>query len=78
MNGNYSPNWIERQLGYGERNSVRAAYNFAQYLPERRRMIQEWADYLDALRAGKDGQSTEPLPMTEGSENGNIVTFRRR
>jgi integrase len=38
---------IERQLAHSERNSVRAAYNHAQYLPERRKMMQWWADYLD-------------------------------
>ncbi|MDL2315855.1 integrase arm-type DNA-binding domain-containing protein [Desulfovibrio sp. OttesenSCG-928-A18] len=47
----YNRDWIERQLAHGERNSVRAAYNYAEYLPERRRMMQEWADYLDELRA---------------------------
>jgi integrase len=40
---------IERQLAHGERNSVRAAYNHAQYLPERREMMQWWADFLDGL-----------------------------
>ncbi len=40
---------IERQLAHGERNKVRAAYNFAEYLPERRKMMQHWADYLDEL-----------------------------
>ncbi|MFO0500402.1 MAG: tyrosine-type recombinase/integrase, partial [Pseudomonadota bacterium] len=43
---------IERQLSHGERNNIRAAYNHAQYLPERRQMMQAWADYLDALRVG--------------------------
>ena len=43
---------IERQLAHGERNEVRAAYNYAEYLPERRRMMQAWADFLDGLRAG--------------------------
>jgi integrase len=42
--------WIERQLAHGERSSVRAAYNYAEYLPERRKMMQSWADYLDQLR----------------------------
>lgn len=37
---------IERQLAHTERNSVKAAYNHAQYLPERRKMMQAWADYL--------------------------------
>ncbi|MBL6749445.1 MAG: tyrosine-type recombinase/integrase [Nevskia sp.] len=41
---------IERQLAHAERNKVRAAYNRAEHLPERRKMMQAWADYLDALR----------------------------
>ncbi len=48
----YNRDWIERQLAHGERNSIRAAYNYAEYLPERRRMMLEWADYLDELREG--------------------------
>ncbi|MEQ1529793.1 MAG: integrase arm-type DNA-binding domain-containing protein [Methylococcales bacterium] len=43
---------IERQLSHGERNRVKAAYNRAQHLPERRKMMQSWADYLDGLKAG--------------------------
>ena len=43
---------IERQLAHAERDGVRGAYNFAEYLPERRRMMQAWADYLDAMKAG--------------------------
>lgn len=43
---------IERQLSHAERDGVRAAYNYAEHLPERRRMMQAWADYLDRLRAG--------------------------
>jgi integrase len=45
---------IERQLAHGERNAVRAAYNYAEHLPERRKMMQHWADYLDGLRAGSN------------------------
>ena len=41
---------IERQLAHGERDSVRAAYNYADHLPERRRMMQAWADHLDTLK----------------------------
>jgi hypothetical protein len=40
--------------GRAERDQVRAAYNYADYLPERRKMMQAWADYLDGLRAGAD------------------------
>jgi integrase len=43
---------IERQLAHAERNSIKAAYNHAQYLPERRKMMQSWADYLDTLKNG--------------------------
>ncbi len=43
----FVPDVIERQLAHGERNKVRAVYNHAQYLPERRKMMQWWADYLD-------------------------------
>lgn len=43
----FRPDVIERQLAHTERNHVRAAYNHAQYLPERRDMMQWWADYLD-------------------------------
>jgi integrase len=45
---------IERQLAHVERNKVRAAYNRSEYLPERRKMMQAWADYLDALREGNN------------------------
>lgn len=43
---------VERQLAHQERNKVRGAYNFAEFMPERRKMMQAWADYLDGLRAG--------------------------
>ncbi len=45
---------IERQLAHAERDSVRAAYNYAEHLPERRLMMQAWADYLDGLKRGAD------------------------
>ncbi len=48
----YHPDLIELQLAHAERNQVRSAYNKAQRLPERRRMMQSWADTLDGLRAG--------------------------
>ena len=46
---------IERQLAHAERDSVRAAYNYAEYLPERKKMMQQWADYLDQLKADPQG-----------------------
>jgi len=42
---------IERQLAHVERNKVRAAYNHAEYMPERRKMMQWWSDYLDGVMA---------------------------
>jgi integrase len=45
---------IERQLAHAERNAVRDAYNRAAYLPERKAMMQIWADYLDKLKTGAD------------------------
>jgi len=50
----FRPDVIERQLAHAERNRIRAAYNHADYLPERRAMMQQWADYIDSLCAGAD------------------------
>lgn len=49
----FRPDVIERQLAHGERNAVRAAYNHAEYLADRRQMMQWWADYLDGLAGTK-------------------------
>jgi len=43
---------IERQLAHTEGNSVKAAYNHAEHLPKRQKMMQAWADYLDGLKTG--------------------------
>ncbi|MCJ7602458.1 MAG: tyrosine-type recombinase/integrase [Desulfobulbaceae bacterium] len=43
---------IERQLAHGECNPVKAAYCHAEYLPERKKMMQAWADYLEGIKAG--------------------------
>jgi integrase len=48
----HRPDVIERQLAHVERNQVRAAYNRSEYLAERRRLLQWWADYLDGARGG--------------------------
>ena len=48
----WNPDVIERQLAHVP-GGVRAAYNYAQWLPERRKMMQAWADYLDGLRNDK-------------------------
>ncbi|KRA46569.1 integrase arm-type DNA-binding domain-containing protein [Pseudoxanthomonas sp. Root630] len=45
----YRSDVIERQLAHAERDKVRASYNHAEYMAERKAMMQAWADYLDAL-----------------------------
>jgi integrase len=45
---------IESQLAHAERNAVSAAYKFAEHLPERCKMMQAWADYLDGLKVNGD------------------------
>jgi integrase len=66
----WAPDIIERQLAHAERNKVRAAYNRAERLADRRTMMQAWADYLDGLREGK--RKTAPaevsVPIQHGSE----------
>ena len=49
----YLPDVIERQLAHEESNKIRAAYNHAEYLLERKKMMQDYADYLDELKAKK-------------------------
>ncbi|NML99664.1 integrase arm-type DNA-binding domain-containing protein [Paraburkholderia sp. RP-4-7] len=48
----YSRDLVDRQLAHAERNQVTAAYVHAEFLPDRRKMMQHWADHLDALQAG--------------------------
>lgn len=49
----WSVDAIERQLAHVEGNKIRAAYHRSEHLEERRKMMQDWADYLDELRAVK-------------------------
>ncbi len=52
--GLFSPDAIERQLAHGEKNEVRGAYNRAEYLPERKRLMKWWSDHLEALEKGAE------------------------
>jgi integrase len=47
----WSPDLIELQLAHSDKDRIRAVYNRSKKLPERRRMMLAWADYLDTLRA---------------------------
>jgi hypothetical protein len=60
----WHPDLIELQLAHAERNKVRAAYNRAQRLVERRRMMQAWADYLVRLKEGAVSSWVRAHPAT--------------
>lgn len=47
---NFNSDWIERQLSHVEENKVRGTYNKAEYLEQRREMMQWWADYLEGVK----------------------------
>ncbi len=47
----FATHLIEKQLSHADRNKIRATYNYAEYMPERKEMMQAWADYLDALKS---------------------------
>jgi hypothetical protein len=49
----FVPDIIELQFAHTEKDDTRAAYNRATHLPQRRKTMQKWADYLDKLRAGR-------------------------
>lgn len=60
---NYSHAAIELQLDHVQGNKVSLAYNHAEYLPERTKMMQGWADYLDELRLNKQEPSQVPVML---------------
>lgn len=47
----YNEDWIEAQLSHASSSKVRKTYNHAEYVEQRRGMMQDWADYLDTLEA---------------------------
>lgn len=66
--GGYSRDAIELQMSHVERNAVRAAYNRASYMPERKAMMQDYADYLDTLRSGEMHTMQEWRQKRQASE----------
>ncbi len=56
------PDYIEHQLAHAVRDPNGRAYNRTAHLPERRKMMQQWADYLDKLKAG-----AEVIPLPQGA-----------
>ena len=58
----YRSDVIELQLAHESNDRVRATYNKAQLMPERTKMMQEWADYLDTLRVNQAIQGNRVTP----------------
>ncbi len=56
----YNSDWIEAQLAHASEDKIRATYNKAQYLEQRRGMMQTWADSIDALAAGANVVAFKP------------------
>ena len=68
----FRPDFIEHQLAHAVRDPNGRAYNRTAFLPERRRMMQVWADCLDRLRTGKEIDAN-----TLASELTDTPAFRR-
>ena len=48
----YNPDAIERQLAHADKDKIRSAYNHAEYLLERKKMMQDYAEILDRMKEG--------------------------
>ena len=57
----YRSDVIERQLAHAERDKVRASYNHAEYMDERKAMMQEWSDFVDLVSAGEKKQELQQV-----------------
>jgi integrase len=58
----YRSDVIERQLAHAERDKVRASYNHAEYMNERKAMMQDWADLLnDPVRSTRRGTASRKV-----------------
>jgi integrase len=66
----YPAAWIEAQLSHADPNQARAAYNHAEYVEQRRRMMQDWADRLDWLEQGRIEEASRHwiVPLENVSE----------
>ena len=68
----FRPDYIEHQLAHAVRDPHGRAYNRTAFLQERRKMMQEWADYLERLRVGDKAEPTpagRPLPAVGGDSH---------
>ena len=75
----WPPDAIERQLAHVEENETRSAYNYAEHLPIRRRMMQWWADYLDGLRDNaRPAAFALPHAVPEIGPDGSVTSTGQR
>ncbi|WP_225422645.1 tyrosine-type recombinase/integrase, partial [Pseudomonas huaxiensis] len=72
----YPQQWIDAQLSHSEPNKVRAAYTHAQYVEQRRAMMQDWANRLDQLEQGRVALACERL--TTSLEGAVLQSLRAR
>jgi integrase len=68
----WHPDLIELQLAHSERNDSRGAYNRAQRLPERRKMMQAWANYLGKLRGKAESKDKAPVLAAVADSEGEV------
>jgi hypothetical protein len=66
----FNSDWIEKCLAHEDGRSSRGVYNKAEYGEQRRHMLQEWADMIDAWVAGKSHTPTLLPPTHEGGDDG--------
>ncbi|MCW5706973.1 integrase arm-type DNA-binding domain-containing protein [Shinella sp.] len=59
----YPKIWVDAQLSHADPDKVSSAYNHAEYVEQRRRMMQDWADRLDLFEQGKVEQASRQLPV---------------
>ena len=80
----FRPDFIEHQLAHAVRDPNGRAYNRTAFLPERRHMMQAWADYLDRLKTGEEiepgtlGTGTFPHPNVSGDPKRRLMARRSR
>ena len=75
----WHPDVIELQLAHAERNKVRAAYNRAERLAERKKMMEAWADHLDQLRVGgSETVATDSAPAEPSHDTADELRKRKK
>lgn len=64
---NLDGEWIERQLSHAVKGPLGRAYDRTTFMPERKKMMEVWANYLDRLKAG-EAEKIVPIRATAGSD----------